>query len=166
MMQFLSISVSTNIKLFVFAYLCLRLIKVNKSHARYHTLEIFSLILCMANRSINRSCPHRFRYVSILCYYLFQVLAADGEIRASRALKEAADIVSASPSTIQLHLLHTMHNVSKKDNNTIVLPIPRQIMQMFTGKQADDSRITKVKPLWRANISLFRQIEIDTIYML
>ncbi|XP_060571974.1 stomatin-1-like [Ruditapes philippinarum] len=76
-----------------------------------------------------------------------KVIAAGGEIRASRALKEAADIVSASPSTIQLHLLHTMLNVSKKDNNTVIVPIPRHLIQLFTSNKSDNRDVIKVKPL-------------------
>ncbi|XP_045173543.2 protein unc-1-like [Mercenaria mercenaria] len=76
-----------------------------------------------------------------------KVLAADGEIRASRVLKEAADIVSASPSAIQLRLLHTMLNVSKKNNNTVVVPVPREITQMIKEKLSKEVRVTRVKPL-------------------
>lgn len=74
-----------------------------------------------------------------------KVLAADGEIRASRALKEAADIVSASPAAVQLHLLHTFNSISKKNSNTIICPVPRQIRQMFEHALSQKTPVRKFK---------------------
>ena len=43
---------------------------------------------------------------SLLIYFL-QVIAAEGEMNASRALKEAAEIISELPSSLQLRYLQT-----------------------------------------------------------
>ena len=40
-----------------------------------------------------------------------KVIAADGEQKASRALKEASDIMSESPSALQLRYLQTLVSV-------------------------------------------------------
>ena len=42
-----------------------------------------------------------------------KVIAADGEQKASRALKEASDIMSESPSALQLRYLQTLVTYSQ-----------------------------------------------------
>lgn len=53
-----------------------------------------------------------------------KVIAAEGEHKASRALKQAADILNESPSAIQLRYLQTLNNIAAEKNSTIVFPIP------------------------------------------
>lgn len=60
------------------------------------------------------------------------VIAADGEVRSSRKLKEAADIISASPQAFHLQYLHSLRSISKKTNKTVVLPIPTHLLNMIT----------------------------------
>ena len=54
----------------------------------------------------------------------FQVIAAEGEMNASRALKEAAEIISESPSALQLRYLQTLTTISAEKNSTIIFPLP------------------------------------------
>ena len=65
---------------------------------------------------------------------LIQVIAAEGEQKASRALKEAADVISQSPSALQLRFLQTLTQISAEKNSTIVFPIPVEILSAFSGK--------------------------------
>ena len=51
-----------------------------------------------------------FRYVLDLTPIWHQVIAAEGEQKASRALREAAEIVSESPAAIQLRYLQVVIN--------------------------------------------------------
>jgi erythrocyte band 7 integral membrane protein len=44
--------------------------------------------------------------------YYFKVIAAEGEQKASAALHEAADVISQSPSAIQLRYLQTLSSVA------------------------------------------------------
>ncbi len=44
-----------------------------------------------------------------------KVIAAEGEQKASAALKEASDIISESPAALQLRYLQTLTQVSKTD---------------------------------------------------
>ena len=53
-----------------------------------------------------------------------KVIAAEGEQKASRQLKEAADVISASPVALQLRYLQTLTQISAEKNSTIVFPIP------------------------------------------
>lgn len=59
-----------------------------------------------------------------------KVIAAEGEQRASRALKEAAEVISQSPSALQLRYLHTLNSIAAEKNSTIVFPVP---IEMFRG---------------------------------
>ena len=57
-----------------------------------------------------------------------KVIAAEGENRASRALKEAADVMTDSPCALQLRYLQTLNTISAEKNSTIVFPLPMDIL--------------------------------------
>lgn len=61
-----------------------------------------------------------------------KVIAAEGEQKASRALKEAADVISESPAALQLRYLQTLSTIATEKNSTIIFPIP---MELFRGHQ-------------------------------
>ena len=63
-----------------------------------------------------------------------KVIAAEGEQRASKALKEASDIISASPAALQLRYLQTLTNISAEKNSTIIFPLPRELMKHMAGQ--------------------------------
>lgn len=46
-----------------------------------------------------------------LCIYSVQVIAAEGEQKASRALREAAEVIAESPCAIQLRYLQTLNSI-------------------------------------------------------
>ena len=52
-----------------------------------------------------------------------KVVAAEGEQKASVALKQAADIIKKSPVALQLRYLQTLTNIAAEKNSTIVFPI-------------------------------------------
>lgn len=60
-----------------------------------------------------------------------KVIAAEGEMKASRALKEAADIMSESPASLQLRYLQTLNSISAEKNSTIIFPLPMELLNMF-----------------------------------
>jgi erythrocyte band 7 integral membrane protein len=64
-----------------------------------------------------------------------KVIAAEGEQKASRALKEAADVISESPSALQLRYLQTLSQISAEKNSTIVFPLPIELLTAFQPKQ-------------------------------
>ncbi len=57
-----------------------------------------------------------------------KVIAAEGEQKASKALKEASDIISESPAALQLRYLQTLTNISAEKNSTIVFPLPIELL--------------------------------------
>ncbi|BFZ20464.1 hypothetical protein BsWGS_23503 [Bradybaena similaris] len=63
-----------------------------------------------------------------------KVIAAEGEQKASRALKEAADIMIQSPAALQLRYLQTLNTISAEKNSTIIFPLPIDMLQSFINK--------------------------------
>lgn len=61
-----------------------------------------------------------------------KVIAAEGEQKASRALKEAADVISQSPSALQLRYLQTLTQISAEKNSTIVFPLPVELLKSLS----------------------------------
>lgn len=60
-----------------------------------------------------------------------KVIAAEGEQKASRALKEAADTISQSPAALQLRYLQTLNSISSEKNSTIIFPLPIDLIMPF-----------------------------------
>ena len=60
-----------------------------------------------------------------------KVIHAGGELAASRALAEAAQIISANPTTLQLRYLQTLAEIATEKNSTIVFPIPIDFLAGF-----------------------------------
>jgi erythrocyte band 7 integral membrane protein len=52
-----------------------------------------------------------------------KVIAAEGEHKASRALKEAAEVINESPIALQLRYLQTLTAIASERNSTIVFPV-------------------------------------------
>ncbi|XP_076016079.1 stomatin [Genypterus blacodes] len=61
-----------------------------------------------------------------------KVIAAEGEMNAARALKEASLVIAESPSALQLRYLQTLNTISAEKNSTIVFPLPMEMMHCFT----------------------------------
>ena len=72
-------------------------------------------------------------YCNPLCWH-GQVIAAEGEMNASRALKEASLIIAESPSALQLRYLQTLTTIAAEKNSTIIFPLPIDMMQQFVRK--------------------------------
>ena len=62
------------------------------------------------------------------------MIAAEGEQRASKALKEAADVMSTSGTALQLRYLQTLNSVAAEKNSTIIFPIPIDMMSTLARK--------------------------------
>jgi len=60
-----------------------------------------------------------------------KVITAEGEHKASKALKQAAEIISESPIAIQLRYLQTLTAIASERNSTIVFPIPIEILGLL-----------------------------------
>ena len=64
-----------------------------------------------------------------------KVISAEGEQKASIALKEAADMINQSPVALQLRYLQTLTHISAEKNSTIIFPVPMEMMSRFSSSQ-------------------------------
>lgn len=60
-----------------------------------------------------------------------KVIAAEGEMRASSALKLAALEISQHPIAVQLRYLQTLNTICSGKKSTIVFPIPIEMLKFF-----------------------------------
>lgn len=69
-----------------------------------------------------------------------KVIHADGEFQASTRLKEAADVMSKQPISVQLRYLQTLTEIAAEKNSTIVFPLPIDLLQSFLkmGKSGEE----------------------------
>jgi regulator of protease activity HflC (stomatin/prohibitin superfamily) len=58
-----------------------------------------------------------------------KVIAAEGEFQASEKLRDAANVMSGNPVTLQLRFLQTMLEMSSERTSTLVLPIPIELFR-------------------------------------
>jgi len=63
-----------------------------------------------------------------------KVIAADGEMRASKALREASNVIEQSPAALQLRYLQTLNSISSEKNSTIIFPLPIDMVTCFQKK--------------------------------
>lgn len=62
-----------------------------------------------------------------------KVVAAEGEQKASVALKQAADVINQSPIALQLRYLQTLTHIAAEKNSTIIFPIPLEMLKTLPG---------------------------------
>ncbi|XP_023346807.1 band 7 protein AGAP004871 isoform X1 [Eurytemora carolleeae] len=70
-----------------------------------------------------------------------KVIAAEGEQKASRALRDASTTIAESPAALQLRYLQTLSSISGEKNSTIIFPVPIDILNLFRNKRKDKKTI-------------------------
>ncbi|MEI8032191.1 MAG: slipin family protein [Chlorobiaceae bacterium] len=71
------------------------------------------------------------------------IINAEGEYQAAQRLADAAQIISASPSAIQLRYLQTLKDIAAENNSTTVFPIPIDLFRpFFEGRPSSSSQAT------------------------
>jgi regulator of protease activity HflC (stomatin/prohibitin superfamily) len=60
-----------------------------------------------------------------------KVIHAEGELQASEKLLAAAEILAGKPQAMQLRYLQTLSNIAGDRSNTIVFPMPGELMDMM-----------------------------------
>jgi regulator of protease activity HflC (stomatin/prohibitin superfamily) len=58
-----------------------------------------------------------------------KLIHAEGELQASRALAQAAEIMAKEPVTLQLRYLQTLTEIAAEKNSTIIFPLPIEIIR-------------------------------------
>ncbi|CAG9801544.1 unnamed protein product [Chironomus riparius] len=64
-----------------------------------------------------------------------KIIASEGEQKASRALREASEIIGDSPAALQLRYLQTLNTISAEKNSTIIFPLPIDLLTFFMKKK-------------------------------
>lgn len=63
-----------------------------------------------------------------------KIIHAEGELQAAEKLREAAAIMQQSPGALQLRYLQTLTEISAEKTNTIVFPIPLELLSALARK--------------------------------
>jgi len=64
-----------------------------------------------------------------------KVIHAEGELQASEKLAQAAKVLSAEPTSIQLRFLQALTEIATEKNSTIIFPVPVDLISMFLEKR-------------------------------
>ena len=70
-----------------------------------------------------------------------KVVHAEGEFEAAEVLTDAAEILSKTPTAVQLRFLQALVEVSAEKNSTVIFPIPIDLLTPFIQQQ--DSHTTE-----------------------
>ena len=62
-----------------------------------------------------------------------QVVAAEGEFKASRLIRDAAEVMNQVPSSLQIRYLQTLHAISSDKSSTIIFPLPMDMISNFNA---------------------------------
>lgn len=63
-----------------------------------------------------------------------KIINADGEFQASERLAQAGAVIAREPTTLQLRYLQTLREIASDKTNTIVFPLPIELLKVFGGK--------------------------------
>jgi regulator of protease activity HflC (stomatin/prohibitin superfamily) len=61
-----------------------------------------------------------------------KIIHAEGEFEASQRLADAARVIGSQPATLQLRYLQTLTTIATERTNTVVFPLPLDILEAFT----------------------------------
>ncbi len=61
------------------------------------------------------------------------IIKSEGEVIASKNLKQAADMLSQAPGALHLRTLETLTDISSDQSNTIIVPIPMEFLKALEG---------------------------------
>ena len=105
-----------------------------------------------------------YMFVCVWLCVCVQVIAAEGEMNASRALKEASLVIAESPSGLQLRYLQTLNTIAAEKNSTIIFPLPMDMMQAFMKRWGGGGQHTATHTYthWCANKHTHADTQIHT----
>ncbi|KAH3795159.1 hypothetical protein DPMN_148707 [Dreissena polymorpha] len=65
-------------------------------------------------------------------------------MKASRCIKEAADVLREAQASIQLRYLQTLHSIADQQNHTIIFSLP---LSLFSGFQEGVAKLLGARPV-------------------
>jgi len=63
-----------------------------------------------------------------------KIIHAEGEYQASERLAEAARVLSAEPTALQLRYLQTLTEIASEKNSTVIFPVPIDLIAPFLNR--------------------------------
>lgn len=82
-----------------------------------------------------------------------KVIHAEGELRASAQLAQAAGVIASQPSALTLRYLQTLTEIAVEKNSTIIFPLPIELIQpILSSLTAQTTKIQEQPPLEQAPI--------------
>lgn len=63
-----------------------------------------------------------------------KIIAAEGEMQASKKILEAADVLSQNPVSLQLRYLQSMIEMANERTSTVIVPFPMDLIKPFLNK--------------------------------
>lgn len=69
-----------------------------------------------------------------------KVVHAEGEYQAAEKLAQAAEVMSKQPAALQLRYMQTLTAIATERSNTILFPLPMDILPAFTGRSSPDKK--------------------------
>ena len=69
-----------------------------------------------------------------------KVVHAQGEFEAAEKLAQAAKVISSQPAALQLRYLQTLGTISTERTNTIVFPLPIDLIKPFLGESTPEKK--------------------------
>ncbi len=70
-------------------------------------------------------------------YRRAKIINAEGEQQAAEKLVEAGHMLSKEPASMQLRYFAALHDIAGDKTNTIVFPIPMEMLKAFSGGMAE-----------------------------
>ncbi|MCL0088887.1 slipin family protein [Dehalococcoidia bacterium] len=69
-----------------------------------------------------------------------KIIHAEGELQASEKLARAGKIIGEEPTTLQLRYLQTLTDIATEKTNTVIFPLPLDILRAFMSDRAKRGR--------------------------
>jgi regulator of protease activity HflC (stomatin/prohibitin superfamily) len=64
-----------------------------------------------------------------------KIIHAEGEFQAAEKLAEAGKVIAVEPTTLQLRYLQTLTEIATEKTNTLVFPLPLDLISAFLGNR-------------------------------
>ncbi len=75
-----------------------------------------------------------------------KVIHAEGELRASSQLAQAAGVIGSQPNALTLRYLQTLTEIAVEKNSTIIFPLPIELIQPFLTSMTQLTTRTQEQP--------------------
>lgn len=66
-----------------------------------------------------------------------KIIHAEGELQASQKLSDAGSVIAREPVTLQLRYLQTLTEIANEKTNTLIFPVPIDLISRFMGQREE-----------------------------